>query len=116
MTHINCTFRFAQRRRRSVGRAGRQFQIGIPVAALSGFSSASASDSKVFLLEGAGMVVHLANAPSTAPETTAPVTDFQSEEAVRAEAEAIMPKGAALQALFSNSPPPAEWWDEDSVF
>jgi hypothetical protein len=33
-----------------------------------------------------------------------------------AEAERIMPRGAALDALVRNSPPPPEWWDEKLPF
>jgi hypothetical protein len=40
----------------------------------------------------------------------------QAEDELRAAAQKIMPKGAKLQTLATNSHPPAEWWEEKSPF
>ena len=44
------------------------------------------------------------------------ISQEEDDFAVLLEAERNMPRGAALEALMQNSPPPAEWWDEKLPF
>lgn len=40
----------------------------------------------------------------------------RTEEQLRIAAQKTMPKGTKLRTLATNSPPPAEWWEEKSPF